>query len=88
MEASILKLEDIANIEVIECNEVYDLTVEHNHNYYLDSLPTTDYLKSFYSQSYSIKQYLPIRTFNDVEVYPKLKNNLSIIFYTYFIYLI
>ena len=35
MEASILKLEDIANIEVIECNEVYDLTVEHNHNYYL-----------------------------------------------------
>ena len=46
------------------------------YNYYLDSLPTTDYLKSFYSQSYSIKQYLPIRTFNDVEVYPKLKNNL------------
>ena len=47
-----------------------------SYNYYLDSLPTTDYLKSFYSQSYLIKQYFPVRTFNDVEVYPKLKNNL------------
>jgi len=41
MEASILKLEDIASIEVIDCEEVYDLTVEGNHNYYLatNSLP-------------------------------------------------
>lgn len=41
MEASILKLEDIASIEIIDCEEVYDLTVEGNHNYYLatNSLP-------------------------------------------------
>jgi hypothetical protein len=35
MEASILKLEDIVSVEVIDCQEVYDLTVEDNHNYYL-----------------------------------------------------
>lgn len=35
MEASILKLEDIASVEVIDCEEVYDLTIEGNHNYYL-----------------------------------------------------
>jgi len=40
MEASILKLEDIASVEVIDCEEVYDLTVEGNHNYYL----ATNYL--------------------------------------------
>lgn len=33
--ASILKLEDILSVEVIPCEEVYDLTVEENHNYYL-----------------------------------------------------
>ena len=35
MEASILNIEDIASIEIIDCNEVYDLTVLDNHNYYL-----------------------------------------------------
>ena len=35
MEASILNIEDIVSFEEIPCEEVYDLTVDTNHNYYL-----------------------------------------------------
>ena len=47
-----------------------------NYNYYLDSIPTTDYLKSFYSQSYTIEQYSRSNLFNDEKSYEKLKNNI------------
>jgi twinkle protein len=35
MEASTIKLADIVSCEVIDCEEVYDLTIEDNHNFYL-----------------------------------------------------
>lgn len=33
---SYLKLEDVESYEYIDCDEVYDLTIEDNHNYFLD----------------------------------------------------
>ena len=46
------------------------------YNYYLDSLPTTDYLKSFYSQSYTIEQFKKSYTTNDTGTFKELKSNL------------
>ena len=57
-------------------SQLQKLAPFENYNYYLDSLPTTDYLKSFYSQSHVIEQYSRINNFNDVSSYNKLSSNL------------
>jgi hypothetical protein len=45
-------------------------------SYYKDNLPTTDYLKSFYEQSFNIEQYKTSSNFNDKTSYPKLEKEL------------
>ena len=52
------------------------LAPHDSYNYYLDSLPTTDYLKSFYSQSYTIEQYKKSYDFNDTDTFKKLQGNI------------
>ena len=56
--------------------QLQKLAPYEGYSYYLDSLPTTDYLKSFYSQSYTIEQYKKNYGFNDTGTFKKLKSNL------------
>ncbi len=37
MEASIINLEDIVSVDVIDKDDVYDIEVENNHNFYLET---------------------------------------------------
>ena len=48
-----------------------------NYSYYQDQLPTTDYLKSFYNQSYNIEQYVGTNNSNDTTPYPNLVKNIN-----------
>ena len=45
-------------------------------SYYKDNLPTTDYLKSFYEQSFNIEQYKTSNGFNDKTSYKELDKEL------------
>ena len=48
-----------------------------NYTYYQDKLPTIDYLKSFYNQSYNIEQYVGTNNPNDTTSYPNLVKNIA-----------
>jgi hypothetical protein len=48
-----------------------------NFPYYKDSLPTTDYLKSFYGQPFSIEQYKTSNNYNDKGSYTGLTLELQ-----------
>jgi len=67
--------ENVKSVEDI-LTQLQKLAPYEGYNYYLDSLPTTDYLKSFYSQSYTIEQYKKSYAFNDTGTFQKLKNNI------------
>ena len=77
-ENSLRKLlkENVKSVEDILI-QLKKLAPYDGYNYYLDSLPTTDYLKSFYLQSYTIEQYKKSYAFNDTGTFQKLKNNIS-----------
>ena len=47
------------------------------YSYYKDSLPTTDYLKSFYEQSFSIEQYEHTKNIDDKKLYEILDIDLE-----------
>jgi hypothetical protein len=47
------------------------------YSYYKDSLPTTDYLKSFYEQSFSIEQYVHSKNIDDKKLYDFLDIDLE-----------
>ena len=68
--------ENVKSVEDIKI-QLKKLAPYDGYNYYLDSLPTTDYLKSFYLQSYTIEQYKKSYAFNDTGTFQKLKNNIS-----------
>ena len=48
-----------------------------NYTYYEDQLPTTDYLKSFYGQSFNIEQYVANSNSSDVSSYSSLINCIN-----------
>jgi len=47
------------------------------YSYYKDSLPTTDYLKSFYGQSFIIEQFIPSNNIDDKKLYEFLDTDLE-----------
>jgi hypothetical protein len=57
-------------------NQLEKLSPFDKFTYYKDNLPTTDYLKSFYEQSFNIEQYKLSNDFNDKVSYPKLQKEL------------
>ena len=76
-ENSLRKLlkENVRSISDI-LTQLEKLAPYNGYNYYLDSVPTTDYLKSFYSQSYTIEQYKKSYDFNDTDTFKKLQSNI------------
>jgi hypothetical protein len=57
-------------------DELEKIAPHENFIYYKDQLPTTDYIKSFYDQPYSIEQYSANNNSNDTTTYTKLVNNV------------
>lgn len=57
-------------------NQLEKLSPFDKFSYYKDNLPTTDYLKSFYEQSFNIEQYKTSNGFNDKTLYKELDKEL------------
>jgi len=58
-------------------NQLFKLSPFEKYSYYKDSLPTVDYLKSFYGQSFSIESYTASNSIDDKELYKVLDENLE-----------
>ena len=58
-------------------SQLQKLSPFEKYSYYKDSLPTTDYLKSFYGQPFSIEQYKPSTNIEDKERYKFLDVDLE-----------
>jgi hypothetical protein len=74
-------LRKILKINVINkfllLTQLYKLSPFEKYSYYKDSLPTVDYLKSFYGQSFSIESYTPSNSIDDKLLYEVLDKNLE-----------
>lgn len=57
-------------------DELKRIAPYENYLYYQDQLPTTDYIKSFYEQPYSIEQYIGTNNSNDSSTYTNLSKNI------------
>jgi hypothetical protein len=58
-------------------SQLQKLSPFEKYSYYKDSLPTTDYIKSFYDQPFSIEQYRPSNSVEDKERYKFLDIDLE-----------
>jgi len=57
--------------------ELEKLSPFEKYSYYKDSLPTTDYLRAFYEQSFNIEQYQPSSYQDDKHLYSFLDTELD-----------
>jgi hypothetical protein len=58
-------------------SQLEKLSPFEKYSYYKDSLPTTDYLKSFYEQSFIIEQYVSSNSVDDKKLYQFLDEELQ-----------
>lgn len=58
-------------------SQLQKLSPFEKYSYYKDNLPTTDYLKSFFSQPFSIEQYTPSNSVENKEMYKFLDVDLE-----------